>query len=71
MTKGTSVSTPLGPGTVAYVRYDHLAPAGQPMPLAAVSVVLASRRFDPGYTGTIFPAHKVVPLTVAGDYSPV
>lgn len=70
MTKGDLVTTPLGPGRVAYVRYDHLAPADAPMPLAAVSVVLAERRLDPGYAGTLFPAKDVAPLTVAGDYSP-
>ena len=63
MTKGDIVSTPLGRGIVNYVRYDHLAPAGKPMPLAAVSVILDSRFGAPGYSGTIFPAADVAPLS--------
>lgn len=59
MTAGTPVNTPLGPGTVVYVRMDHL---GNINDIAAVSVLLDSRRNDPAYGGTIFHASKVARL---------
>lgn len=58
MTQGTRVLTPLGPGTVAYVRYDHWKEPWTPT-LSAVSVVLDAKRERPGYVGTIFPASEV------------
>ena len=59
MTQGTRVRTPLGPGTVVYVRYDHLAPANAPMAVAAASVMLDHLRQRPGYAGTVFPAAQI------------
>jgi len=59
MTKGDRVQTPLGAGTVAYQR---MAPPAFSTP-EAISVVLDSRRHDPRYTGTIFPAADVTPET--------
>lgn len=56
MTKGTRVTTPLGPGTVVYVRMDHL---GDINAVAAVSVRLDSRGANPFYSGTVFPAAQV------------
>jgi hypothetical protein len=61
--QGLRVNTPLGPGSLAYVRY------GGPdyRTIAAASVVLDSRRDDAlrgNYTGTIFPATDV---TVRAD----
>jgi hypothetical protein len=47
---GTRVTTPGGPGSVAYIRlnaYDRHS-------VDAVSVVLDSRRAEPGYVGTIY-----------------
>jgi hypothetical protein len=56
--QGDRVQTPLGPGTVAYVR---MAPPDYREP-DAVSVRLDSRAdAAPWYTGTIFAAHKVQP----------
>jgi len=62
MTKGTRVTTPLGPGTVVYVRMDHL---GDINDIAAVSVLLDSRRdaaLRGTYSGTIFPRADVTEL---------
>lgn len=53
--KGTRVTTPRGPGTVAYVR--NLPPAYTTP--EAVSVVLDSDKDKPGYAGTIFRADVV------------
>jgi len=53
--KGDKVSTPLGLGTVAYVR---MAPPDYSS-AQAVSVVLDARRGKPGYTGTMFKASDV------------
>lgn len=55
--RGDRVTTPLGPGTVAYQR---MAPPTYSVP-EAVSVVLDDRRLRPGYSGTIFPAAEVFP----------
>ena len=55
MNKGDRVTTPLGTGTVAWLR---LAPPLFVAP-AAVSVVLDSQRDRRGYTGTMFPSEKV------------
>jgi hypothetical protein len=54
---GDRVRTPYGAGTVAYVR---MSPPDF-RTIAAVSVVLDSRRADPRYTGTIVPANQVQP----------
>ena len=48
LTVGTRVLTPYGPGAVAYVRRDHLAPADAPMPVYAVSVRLDNRPLSAG-----------------------
>lgn len=53
--RGDRVSTPKGPGNVAYVR---MAPPDYARP-AAVSVVLDATRHTLGYTGTIFAATDV------------
>lgn len=58
MTKGTRVTTPLGPGTVAYVRMDHL---GDITKVFAVSVVLDANLARLNYAGTIFRAVDVKP----------
>ena len=55
ITKGTRVTTPRGPGTVAYVR--NLPPT-YTMP-EAVSVVLDANKGQPGYAGTGFRADVV------------
>ncbi len=55
MRRGERVSTPRGPGAVAYTRNgppDYTTPV-------TVSVVLDARRTDPNYTGTIFHASDV------------
>lgn len=56
--QGQRVSTPQGPGTVAYVR---MAPLGYSV-ADAVSVVLDSEVNRPGYVGTVFQAENVKPL---------
>jgi hypothetical protein len=56
LTTGARVLTPLGLGTVAYVR---MAPPEYTAP-AAVSVVLDVKADRPGYTGTLFPATAVL-----------
>jgi len=56
MKMGDRVSTSLGPGTVAYVRMDVLVDIRR---IAAVSVVLDSRKDRLGYSGTIFDVSKV------------
>lgn len=54
---GDRVTTPLGLGTVAYLRMDHL---GDITKVAAVSVVLdVNLHLRPGYSGTIFAAKDV------------
>ena len=65
MTRGTPVSTPLGPGRVAWVRMADAPPYDRP---ASVSVLLDSRRGDPGYTGTVLAADKVKEI---GDGAPL
>ena len=56
MTRGDRVLTPLGPGTVAYVR---MAPPDY-REVEAVSVVLDGIRDRwPNYTGSTFPVDKV------------
>lgn len=57
ITQGTRVTTPRGPGRVAYIR---LAPPDY-RAVAAVSVVLDSCRLVPNYAGTIFLASDVTP----------
>lgn len=52
---GDRVWTPLGHGTVAYVR---MAPPDYARPMA-VSVVLDARRYEPGYSGSTFFAAQV------------
>ncbi|HET9566037.1 MAG TPA: hypothetical protein VFP27_16425 [Mycobacterium sp.] len=58
--KGLRVLTPLGPGSLNYVRFDHLGP--DPNVIAAASVLLDARLMDGRrgtYSGTIFAAAKV------------
>jgi hypothetical protein len=57
--QGQRVTTPLGPGTVAYQRLA----APDYTEAEAVSVVLDDRRERYGYTGTLFAAYKVTPHT--------
>jgi len=57
-TKGQRVSTPLGPGDVAYQR---MGPPNYSEPVS-VSVVIDKKRNKPGYTGTMFKAKDVKPL---------
>ena len=52
MRPGARVTTPYGPGTVAYVRMDGTKPV-------SVSVVLDARRSCPGYYVTVMPAKGV------------
>ena len=54
-THGQRVTTPQGPGTVAYQRLA----APDYREAEAVSVVLDAKRQQPGYVGTIFPAAAV------------
>ncbi len=62
MNKGDRVETPLGPGTVAYVRMAPPDYADYAM-VAAVSVVLDHCRETPGYEGTVFGAANVKLVT--------
>lgn len=55
--QGDRVETSLGRGTVAYQR---MAPPTYSY-AESVSVVLDTRRQDPAYRGTIFPADQVRP----------
>ena len=57
--QGDRVSTPHGPGTVAYVR---MAPPSY-SEIDAVSVVLDGKRDRPGYTGTILDSAQVKAIT--------
>ncbi len=59
-TIGQRVTTPYGPGTVAYWR---MAPPDFAV-VEAVSVRLDSRAGKPGYTGTVIPALDVTALDV-------
>ena len=66
-TKGTRVITPLGPGTVAYVR---MGPPDYSNP-EVVSVVVDSRlaNFGKGYVGTTFAAVEVSPMVASAPDS--
>lgn len=55
---GDRVSTPHGPGTLAY---ERMAPPDYTRP-AAFSVRLDAKADQPGYTGTIIAANVVRPL---------
>lgn len=55
---GARVQTPLGDGSVLYVRMS----APEYTRVVAVSVYLDSRRSDPFYRGTIFASEKVTCL---------
>ena len=59
MTRGTPVSTPLGPGRVDWVRMKDAPPYTIPV---AVCVLLDVRRGDPEYTGTVFRPKDVTEL---------
>lgn len=55
MKEGDRVLTPIGPGTVVYVRF------GGPryVEVEAISVLLDSRRGQAGYSGTLFRPEEV------------
>jgi hypothetical protein len=57
--QGDRVNTPHGAGNVAYVRMNP----PDFTTIAAVSVVLDSKRSNPSYTGTIMPAEHVTKET--------
>ena len=59
--KGDIVLTPQGFGKVAYIRMR----SPNYSEIEAVSVVLDSKMWETGYTGTIFPSSEVALIEVA------